>query len=85
MFLMGKVVVVWKRAIALPIYKGKGDRNECKNYKEISLLSIPGKVYGMVLIEKLKCITEGLKGEEQCMFRRGKGCLDQIFMMRQAI
>ena len=79
----GRVPVEWKRAIVLPIYKGKGDRNECKNYRGISLLSIPGKVYGRVLIEKVRSITEGLIGEEQCGFRRGRGCVDQIFTMRQ--
>ena len=54
-----------------------------KNYRGISLLSISGKVYGRMLIEKVRCITEGLIGEEQCGFRRGRGCVDQIFMMRQ--
>ena len=71
--------VEWKRAIVLPIYKGKGDRNECKNYRGISLHSIPGKVYGRVLIEKVRCITDGLIGERQCGFRRGRGCMDQVF------
>ena len=48
------------RAIIVPIYKGKGDRSECKNYRGISLLSIPGKVYGRILIEKVSSLTEGL-------------------------
>ena len=39
----GKVPVGRKRAIVLPTYKGKGDRNECKNYRGISLLCIPGR------------------------------------------
>ena len=40
-------------------------------------------MYGRVLIEKVRCITEGLIEEEQCEFRRGRGCVDQIFVMRQ--
>ena len=46
----GKVQNDWVRAILVPLYKGKGDRNDCKNYRGISLLSIPGKVYGRILI-----------------------------------
>ena len=71
------------KAIIVPIYKGKGDRGECKNYRGISLLSVPGKVYGRVLIEKVREVTEELVGEEQCGFRKGRGCIDQVFVMRQ--
>ena len=35
----------WKVACIVPVYKGKGDRREC-----VSILSIPGKIYGRVLI-----------------------------------
>ena len=50
------------RGIIVPIYKGKSDRSKCKNYRGISLLSIglPGKVYGRILIEKVRSLTEGL-------------------------
>ena len=44
---------------------------------------IPGKVYGRVLIEKVRKITEGLIGEEQCGFRMGRGCVDQVFVIQQ--
>ena len=78
-----KVPNDWIRAIIVPIYKGKGDRSKCKNCRGISLLSIPGKVYGRILIEKVRSQTEGLIGEEQCVFRSGRGCVDQVFVMKQ--
>ena len=56
----GKIPVDWKRAIVLPIHAGKGDQNKCKNYRGISLLRVPGKVYGRMLIEKARCTTEHL-------------------------
>ena len=65
----------------MPIYKGKGDRGECKNYRGISLLSIPGIVYGRVLIEKVKYLTKRFVREEQCGFRKGRGCVDQVFVI----
>ena len=73
----------WVRAIMVPFYKGKGDRNDCRSYRGISLLSIPGKVYGRILIERVRALTEGRMGEEQCGFRRGRGCVDQIYVMKQ--
>ena len=79
----GKVPNDWMRVIIVPIYKSNRDRGDCKNYRGISLLSIPGKVYGRILIEKVRSMTEGLIGEEQCGFRSGRGCVDQVFVMKQ--
>ena len=31
----------WKAACIVPVYKGKGDRRDCANYRGISILSIP--------------------------------------------
>ena len=56
-------------------YKGKSDRSECENSRGKSLLSIPGKVYGRILIEKVCILTEGLIREEQCGFMPGRGCV----------
>ena len=32
----------WKSAVIVPLYKGKGERIECKNNRGISLLSATG-------------------------------------------
>ena len=73
----------WMRVIIVPISKGNGDRSECKNYRRISLLNIPGKVYGRILIEKVRSLVEELIRETQCGFRSGWGCVDQVFVMKQ--
>ena len=73
----------WKSACIVPLYKGKGDRRECGSYRGISLLSVVGKVYGRVLIERVIECTDEAIGEEQCGFRSGRGCTDQIFVVRQ--
>ena len=44
------VPVDWVIACIVPLYKGKGDVHECSNFRDISLLSVVGKVYGRVLI-----------------------------------
>ena len=70
-----KVPNDWMSAIIAPIFKGKGDRNECKNHRGIRLLSIPAKVYGKILIEKVRSLTGELIGKEQCGIRSGRGCV----------
>ena len=40
-------------------------------------------MYGRILIEKVRSLTEGLIGEEQCGFRSGRGCVDQVLAMKQ--
>ena len=42
----------------VPLYKGKGDKCECRNSKGISLLSVVGKLYGTVLIKRVRARTE---------------------------
>ena len=59
-------------------YEGKGrvhDKCECCNLRGISLLSVVGKLYGRVLIKRVRAGTECAIGEEQCGFRQGRGCM----------
>ena len=41
----GVVPEHWRSAVIVPLYKGKGKRNECKNYRGISLLCEVEKIY----------------------------------------
>ena len=79
----GQVPLEWKSALIVPLYKGKGDKQECGSYRGISMLSVVGKTYGKILIKKVRLLTENLIGEEQCGFRKGRGCVDQVFVIRQ--
>uniref|UniRef100_A0AAV2MIF0 Reverse transcriptase domain-containing protein n=1 Tax=Knipowitschia caucasica TaxID=637954 RepID=A0AAV2MIF0_KNICA len=40
----GAVPMEWQTGVVVPLYK-KGDRRVCSNYRGITLLSLPGKVY----------------------------------------
>ena len=44
----GVVPEDWKTASIVPVYKVKGGRRECTNYRGISVLSMPEKIYGRV-------------------------------------
>ena len=39
-FKSGVVTEDWRPAVIVPLYKGKVERTECKNYRSISLLSV---------------------------------------------
>ena len=47
------------------------------------MLSLVGKLYGRVLIKRVRARTECTIGEEQCGFSQGRGCMDQVFAVRQ--
>ena len=71
----------WSRSLICTLYK-KGDRAECSNYRGISLLSVPGKVFGHILLNRLRTATEKKLRENQGGFRSGRGCVDMIFCLR---
>ena len=75
---LGRVPHDWTLAVIVPLYKGKGCKEICTSYRGISMLSIPGKVYGRIVIDRVKGLTRETIGEEQGGFIEGRGCIDQI-------
>ena len=71
----------WRKALVIPVHK-KGSKMQCTNYRGISLLSIPGKVYARVLDNKISSITEA-KVLEEGAFRKKRICVDQMFTVSQ--
>ena len=72
----------WHGAWIVPLYKGKGDKCACSNSRRISLLSVVGKLFGKVLIKRVRTRTECAIGEQQCGFWQGRGprgCMDKVF------
>ena len=57
------------------------------NYRGISLLSVLGKVLTLtlILLERLQAIIEPQLVERQCGFRKGRGTVDQIWVVRQVV
>jgi exonuclease III len=78
----GRAPADWRTGVVVPIFK-KGDQKDCSNYRGISLLSLPGKVYARVLERRCRLIAEPQIQEEQCGFRAGRGTTDQLFTLHQ--
>lgn len=86
------LVLCWKEtafpqdmrdAKIITLYKNKGERSDCNNYRGISLLSIVGKVFARVVLERLQVLGERVYPESQCGFRAKRSTIDMIFSLRQ--
>jgi hypothetical protein len=60
----------------------RGNLQICDNWRGITLLSVPSKVFTKILLKRIdEKIDEKLR-EEQAGFMKGRGCIDQIFAIR---
>ena len=46
----GIIATDWKRGLVVPLWKGKGDRQDCNNYRGVTFLSVPGKVFARITL-----------------------------------
>jgi hypothetical protein len=79
-----RVPAAWSRSIVVPIFK-KGSRTGCCNHRGISLTPIVSKLFAIVILRRLSASRELTYREEQAGFRSGRGCVDQIFTLRQIL
>ena len=73
----------FKDALIIHLYKNKGDRRSCDNHRGISLLSIAGKIFARIIINRLTTHLDSTFPESQCGFRSGRGTADMLFAARQ--
>ena len=67
----------------ITLYKNKGERSNCNNYRGISLLSFIGKVYAQVLLIHLQRLAERVYPESQHGFRAERSMVDMVFSLCQ--
>ena len=71
-------------AVIVSLYKNKGEKSDCSNYRSITLLSMAGKLLARVVLDRLTpTIAEENLPESQCGFRTNRGTTDMIFVLRQ--
>ena len=73
----------WRQSILIPIFKGKGDIQECKNYRGIKLLSHTFKIWERVVDRRMRQCTN--IHESQFGFMSGRSTTDAIFIPKQTI
>ncbi|XP_078141751.1 uncharacterized protein LOC139917505 [Centroberyx gerrardi] len=74
----------WAKVLIAKIPK-KGNLQNCNNWRGITLLSIPSKVFCKVLLGRIDMTIDTKLRQEQAGFRKGRGCTDQIFTLRNII
>jgi len=65
------------------LYKNKGDRSDCNNYRGTSLLSIVGKAFARVVLNRLEALADRVYPESQCEFRTNRSTTDMVFSLGQ--
>ncbi|KAJ7422027.1 RNA-directed DNA polymerase from mobile element jockey-like protein [Pitangus sulphuratus] len=75
----GEVPVDWKLANIVLIFK-KGKKEDSRNYRPVSLTSVPGKVMEKIILEGIeKHLKDSVvTAHSQYGFMRGKSCLSNL-------
>ena len=74
----GNIPEDWKRAHVKPLYKGKGDPEEAKNYRCISLTSHLYKVFTSILADRITLQCLPMMSENQHGFLPHRSCEEAI-------
>ncbi|KAI8517538.1 hypothetical protein Bbelb_035550 [Branchiostoma belcheri] len=78
----GRIPQELKDAKLVTLYKNKGSRQECGNYRAIALLSLVGKLYARVILKRLQVLADRIYPESQCGFRKDRCTIDMVFTLR---
>ena len=79
-----RIPAEWSKGLIVKIPK-KGDRSICDNYRGITLLSVPSKIFSRVVIQRIQDVVEEQLREEQAGFRRGRSTTEQLFTLRNIL
>ena len=74
---MGEMSIDWGCGLLVKIPK-KEDTANCDNWRGITLLSVPSKVFTRVLLSRIKEHANLRLQKEQAGFHRNRSCIDQI-------
>lgn len=70
----------WSRGVIIKIPQ-KGSLSDCNNWRGITLLSVPSKIFCKVITQRITQAVDDILRKEQSGFRKGRGCTDHIFTL----
>ena len=78
----GHVPAGWRDGVIVSIYKGKGSRSTCSSYRPITLLSVPGKVFAQVLLQRIQPLLLSRRRPQQSGFTPSRSTMDAVLALR---
>ena len=78
----GEVPAVLRDVIITVLYKGKGGRDDCNNYRGISLMAHRGKILERLILNRLQPALKSVIPCNQFGFTEGCGTTDAILISR---
>ena len=71
----------WRKSTLVPIYKNKGDVQNCMNYRGIKLMSHTMKLWERVIEHRLR--QETRVSDNQFGFMPGRSTMEAIYLLRR--
>lgn len=83
----GVIPESWSVGVIKPIYKKKGDPTMPENYRPITILSCLGKLFTLIINNRLKIFAEkyNVIEENQAGFRKNHSTSDNLFIIKSLI
>ena len=84
---------VWENEVKPDAWKGgaiiklpkNGNQSECSSLRSITRLPITSKVFSRIIFIRITTAVDKLLRQEQAGFRKGKSCIDHIFVLCQIL
>ena len=78
----GIIPTDWTRGLVVPVWKRKDDRQDCNNYRGVTLLSVPGKVFARIVLGRVRHHLLEHQRPEQSGFTPKRSTIDRILALR---
>ena len=73
----------WAKGLIVRLAK-KGDFTECGNWCGITLMAVPVKVMGRVIVNRMRKGVDKRLRKDHAGFRIGRNTIEQIFTLRKS-
>ena len=77
----GIISTDWKWGLGVSLWKGKGDRQDCNNYRGVMLLSVLGKVFARIILDRVRHHLLEHQRPEHSGFTPKRSTIDRILAL----